>query len=211
MSSGVVIILIAVVVIVVAAVVIGVLRARRGGGGLRRRFGPEYERTVAQHHGDVKAAEKDLDERVRRYGGLKVEPPSAADRARYAAEWARIQEEFVDSPARAVADAEALLGRLAQERGFPDGSSEERFAALSVHHPDHLDSYRRIQGAAHNADGRRRSTEELREALVGAHEFFAVLAGERRGNKAGGLTSRSGRHASPEGMRHRDIARGSES
>jgi hypothetical protein len=47
MSSGVVIILTAVVVIVVVAVVLGMFVARRGGHGLRRRFGPEYERTVA--------------------------------------------------------------------------------------------------------------------------------------------------------------------
>ncbi|MFG2718935.1 hypothetical protein ACGFW5_11700 [Streptomyces sp. NPDC048416] len=210
MSSGVVIILIAVAVIVVVAVVLGMFVARRG-SGLRRRFGPEYERTVAQHNGDVKAAEKDLDERVRRYGSLKVEPPTAEERGRYAAEWARVQEEFVESPAQAVADAEALLGRLARERGFPDGSSGEQFAALSVHHPDHLDGYRRIQGVAQNTEGRRRSTEELREALVEAHEFFAVLAGERRGHKAGSLASRGARHASRDGMQHGDITRGSQS
>ncbi|MCT9088823.1 hypothetical protein N4G70_08075 [Streptomyces sp. ASQP_92] len=210
MSSGVLIILIAVVVIVVVAVALGVLVARRG-RGLRSRFGPEYERTVAQHNGDVKAAEKDLDERVRRYGDLKVEAPTAEDRRRYAAEWARIQEEFVDSPTRAVADAEALLGRLAQERGFPAGSSEEQLAALSVHHPHHLDSYRRIRGVAQGADGRRSSTEELRETLVQAHEFFAVLAGERRGDKAGRLGVRGGRHASHTDTQHSDIARGSQS
>lgn len=211
MSSGVVIILTAVAVVVVVAVVLGMVVARRGGHGLRRRFGPEYERTVAQHNGDVKAAEKDLDERVRRYGDLKVQPPTAEVRGRYAAEWARVQREFVDSPTRAVADAEALLGRLAQERGFPDGSSEEQLAALSVHHPQHLDSYRRIRGAAQGDDGRRASTEELRETLVQAHEFFAVLAGERRGNKAGRPAARGGRHASRGGTRHQDIARGSQS
>ncbi|MFK0174546.1 hypothetical protein [Streptomyces sp. SID1034] len=210
MSSGVVIILIAIVVIVVLAVVIGMFVARRG-QGLRSRFGPEYERTVAEHHGDVKAAEKDLDERVRRYGGLKVDPPSAEERSRYAAQWARVQEEFVESPTRAVAEAEALLGRLANERGFPSGSSDEQLAALSVHHPQHLDSYRRIRGVAQGADGRRPSTEELRETLVQAHEFFAVLTGERRGDKAGRLGVRGGRHASHSGTHHDDTARGSQS
>ncbi|MGW2859590.1 hypothetical protein [Streptomyces sp. SDr-06] len=210
MSSGVLIILIAVAVIVVVAAVLGTVLARRG-SGLRRRFGPEYDRTVAQHDGDVKAAEKDLDERVRRYGNLKVEPPTPEERSRYSVQWARVQEEFVDSPTRAVAHAEALLGRLAQERGFPDGSAEEQLAALSVHHPQHLDGYRRIRGVAHGANGHEPSTEELRETLVQAHEFFAVLTGERRGGKSGGTEPRSGRHAFRGGMRHGDIARGSQS
>ncbi|MFG3280802.1 hypothetical protein [Streptomyces sp. NPDC048111] len=210
MSSWVVIIVIAVVVIVAVAAVLGLVFARRG-HGLRNRFGPEYERTVAQHNGDVKAAEQDLDERVRRYGSLKVSPPTGEERARYAAEWARVQEQFVDSPTQAVADAEALLGRLAKERGFPSGSSEEQLAALSVHHPHHLDGYRRIRGVAQGADGRRASTEELRETLVRAHEFFAVLAGERRGDRAGRLGARGGRHTSGTGTHHSDIARGSQS
>ncbi|MFE3525245.1 hypothetical protein ACFXOD_27140 [Streptomyces sp. NPDC059161] len=209
MSSGVIIILVGAAVIVVAAVVLGTFLTHRD-GGLRRRFGPEYERTVAQHNGDTKAAEKELDERVRRHGGIRTRPPTAEEQGRYTAEWTRIQEEFVDSPPRAVADAEALLGRLARERGFPDRDSEEHLAALSVHHPHHMDSYRRIRGVAQGSHERAPDTEELRETLVRAHDFFAALIGERRQRDAGRVKGRTGRHASRAGLR-RGVVKGSAS
>lgn len=71
-------VLIVVAVIVVIAVAVGaVLYATgRGGGraGLKRRFGPEYDRTVNRHNGDVKAAENELAERVKRHGDFRPSP-----------------------------------------------------------------------------------------------------------------------------------------
>ncbi|MFE0517018.1 hypothetical protein ACFW2E_46050, partial [Streptomyces sp. NPDC058964] len=81
MSTGLIIVL-----IVIAAVVVGfaaalVLRARGGHGGrsLKRRFGPEYDRTVARHDGDTKAADRALAERVDRVGGLRERPREPAE------------------------------------------------------------------------------------------------------------------------------------
>lgn len=172
-------VLIVVAVIVVIAVAVGaVLYATgRGGGraGLKRRFGPEYDRTVNRHNGDVKAAENELAERVKRHGDFRPSPLPAEARDQYVAHWAGLQERFVDSPRQAVTEAEKLISRLAGDRGFPDvGQRSDHLDALSVHHAHQVDGYRRVHHAA-SEEGRDASTEELREAMVEARQLFERL------------------------------------
>ncbi|MFF8024116.1 hypothetical protein ACFZDJ_23990 [Streptomyces sp. NPDC007896] len=157
-------------VVVIAVLVMGLAallhtgrgRARGSGGrGLKWRFGPEYERAVALQNGDVRAAERELGERVRRHGSLQEQPLSPEVREQYVAQWAAVQEQFVGSPQKAVTEADALLARLARDRGFPDGEQfEEQLAALSVHHAYVVQGYRSMHAAARDQSG----TEEMREA-----------------------------------------------
>jgi hypothetical protein len=173
------IVIIAVIVIVaVAVLVVGRGRIRDGGGrGLKHRFGPEYDRAVADHNGDTKAAERELGERVKQHGALQEQRLSPEGRAQYRAQWADIQEQFVESPQRAVTAADALLAGLARDRGFPDGEQfEEQFAALSVHHPAQVRGYRSMHTAARGQSG----TEEMREAMVEARSLFEALVTEQR-------------------------------
>jgi hypothetical protein len=163
-------IIIAAVVVVAAIAAFLLLRGRTAGGrGLRSRFGPEYDRVVARHGGDTEAAERELDDRVKRHGRLEELPLAEEARARYAARWASAQELFVESPERSLAEADALLADLARERGFPEG--EERADALSVHHAAHVHGYRRV----HAARSGNASTEEMREALMDARGLFEAL------------------------------------
>ncbi|MFD4029654.1 hypothetical protein ACFWVP_03760 [Streptomyces sp. NPDC058637] len=169
-----------VVIIIVAVVLVAglgyfLVRARTGGGhGLRRRFGPEYDRTVARHDGDRKAAEQELAERVKLHGHLRERPLSQEAREAYAGRWAAVQEQFIDSPAEALAEADALLARLARDRGFPDGTGfEEQTAALSVHHAEQVDGYRKVHTAVRGRGG----TEEMRKALIESRDLFDVLLG----------------------------------
>ncbi|MCS0601278.1 hypothetical protein NX794_08545 [Streptomyces sp. LP11] len=192
MSTGLIILLIviaAVVVLGAAALALG--RARRGGPSLERRFGPEYERTVARHGGDTKAAERELTERVERHGDLRERPLDQDGRDQYTARWTAVQERFVDSPREAVAEADRLLGELAAVRGYPaDGRYDEQVAALSVHHAHHVDGYRQVHRAAHaETDGA--GTEELRTALVHARALFEELTAPG--------TNDTGRHRAPAG------------
>ncbi|WP_333777013.1 hypothetical protein [Streptomyces sp. IBSBF 3136] len=183
MSTG---MIIAVIVIVAAVVLVAALltlraRGRHGGPDLKRRFGPEYERTVARHDGDTQAAERELAERLERHGALRERPLEPAERERYAGRWTAVQERFVDEPREAVAEADRLLAEVAGVRGYPDGGRyEEQLAALSVHHADHVDGYRRVHrvaqdGAAGEANGSGAGTEELRTALVEARALFDDL------------------------------------
>jgi hypothetical protein len=183
MSTGVIIIL-ALTVVVVLALVLARPATRGGvGGGLRRRFGPEYERTLARHDGDDRATKAELRQRLKRHGGLREKPLSPEAREQYVAQWAGVQEQFVDSPAAAVAAAEQLLTRLVHDRGYHAESHEDRIAALSVHRAHHVDGYRRVHAVAGRVHESSTETEELREALVRARELFEelVTSGPRDG------------------------------
>lgn len=152
MSTGVIILIVIAAVVVVLGGAVLALRTRgaQGGRGLKRRFGPEYERAVARHDGDVKAAERELAQLVERHGGLRERPLEPTEAERFEARWAAAQEHFVESPKEAVHEADRLLAELAQARGFPDGAQyEEQLAALAVHHADHVQGYRHVHHVAH--------------------------------------------------------------
>ncbi|MEV5493047.1 hypothetical protein AB0L47_34600 [Streptomyces bobili] len=190
MSTGVIIALIVIVAVVVAVAAVLAVRARgsaHGGPGLKRRFGPEYDRAVARHDGDVKAAERELGGLVERHGGLKERPLEPAERERFEARWAAAQERFVDSPREAVAEADRILADAAGARGYPDGGRyDEQVAALAVHHADHVQGYRHVHHVTRfHQDGGARGgeapgTEDLRAAMVEARALLDDLVGEGR-------------------------------
>lgn len=185
MSTGLIIALIVIVVAVIAVAAVLTRRARgpQRGRSLKHRFGPEYDRAVARHDGDPQAAERELAERVERHGSLRERPLEPAQRQEYEARWTAAQEHFVDSPREAVAEADRVLAELAGTKGFPDGGQyDEQLAALSVHHADHVQGYRRVHQAAHlrggeEPDGGRAGTEEMREAMIEARALFEDLVG----------------------------------
>jgi len=185
-STVVIIVLIVAAVAVVAGAAYTGL-AKRGpgnrGGGLKRRFGPEYDRVLLRHNGDTKAAEHELAQRVHRHGSIEPHPLPPQVREQYVTRWTAAQERFVDSPQEALAEAELLLGGLAQARGFPGPERhDEHVEALSVHHAHHVEGYRRVRAAATGPAG----TEEMREAMLQARAFFDALATEHAG-RAGGV------------------------
>jgi hypothetical protein len=171
MTAGIIIAVVAVVIVVLLAGGLASGLFRPGGtgsaGGLRHRFGPEYDRTVARHGGDERAAREDLRERLKRHADLKARPLSAEQCEQYVARWTVIQERFVDSPAQAVSEADVLLARVLDDRGFHDED------ALSVHHPRHMQGYREMRAAAGAQTPP--STEELRAVLVQGRALFDDL------------------------------------
>ncbi|MFD3514038.1 hypothetical protein [Streptomyces sp. NPDC058657] len=198
MSTVLIIVLIVVVVIAVAAAVVflGPGRGRVGGGSLKRRFGPEYERVVARHDGDTKAAEHELAERVKRHGDFQPRALAPERHEQYVAQWAGVQEQFVDSPQKAVAEADRLLAQVAADRGYPQ-SEGEQLDALSVHHATHVDGFRRVRSAA-RGEG---STEQMREAIVEARALFEELVTDR-GTGHGTAAHEGGHHGDPRGDKH---------
>ncbi|MGW9324834.1 hypothetical protein [Streptomyces koyangensis] len=168
------VVIIVAAVIVVAVAAYALMRRENTGPALKKRFGPEYDRTLARHDGDTAAARQELGERVKRHGSLKERPLGAESLARYEAEWAGVQRRFVDSPQQAMAEAGALLARLAQERGYPGPQQgDEQIAALSVHHAHEVEGYRTVRKAAeHGGD-----TERMRESLLSARSLYEALTG----------------------------------
>lgn len=198
MSTGVIVAIVAVALILVVAIAVAMVRRRGGGSGLRHRFGPEYERALARHDGDTEATEQDLSTRLKRHGDLRHRPLEPQSRERYTTEWARIQESFVDSPARAVSEADVLIGQLARDRGYPaDDDFDEQADALSVHRPHSVQAYRDLHASARRARDGGASTEELRSSLVHAKTLFEELTTEADGSDPGhrGAAGGDGHHA----------------
>jgi hypothetical protein len=162
-----------IVVVAVAVLVIAVMTAARR-RRLQRRFGPEYDRVVAEKQSQVRA-ENELAGRERRIQRLELRPLTVSSRAGYAAEWAAIQERFVDEPQRAVMEAQRLVVSVMTERGYPTEDSRQIMADLSVEHANTLDNYRMAQEISQNASAA--STEDLRQAMVHYRALFSELLG----------------------------------
>ncbi|MGK8488196.1 hypothetical protein [Nocardia asiatica] len=93
-------VIIAVIVIVVAALLAFLVWPMVRRQRLRRRFGPEYDRTV-QELEDRKTAEQELAERERRHAQLRLRELSEDEKRVYTTRWVEVQERFMMTrPAR---------------------------------------------------------------------------------------------------------------
>jgi hypothetical protein len=174
MDLRIVLAVIVVVAVVAAAVAWYVVRERRR-AELRRQFGPEYERVVAEQ-GDAGRADRILSERQERVEQLHLRPLSAQDAARYRERWRVLQSRFVDDPHGAVEDADALIGEAMEARGYPVGDFEQRAADVSVEHPQVVADYREAHAIAlRPLSGS--ATEDLRRAMVNFRALFSELVG----------------------------------
>jgi hypothetical protein len=173
MENPLVIVLAIALVAAIGAAVWLYMRSRRT-EHLQERFGPEYERTLAEHR-DQRKAERELEQRAERVEHLNIRPLTPAERDRYVELWQSTQARFVDDPTGATEEADQLVGEVMAERGYPVGDFEQRAADVSVQHPRVVEHYRAahaiaVQNARGDAD-----TEELRQALVHYRALFEDL------------------------------------
>lgn len=167
-----------VVVAVVALAAVGyvVLQQQRR-SRLRERFGPEYERTVAESE-NRREAERELIAREQRHSELDIRPLPEESRDTYATRWTEVQERFVDAPGFAVTEADQLVTSVMAERGYPTDDFEQRLSDLSVGHAATLDHYRKAHEISGRAARKEASTEELRQAMVHYRALFEELLHE---------------------------------
>lgn len=173
----------AVAILVVLGVAALLLSSRNGrstqqqSGRLREQFGTEYLRTLAEK-GDVRSTDRELTARQKRVSSFDIKTLDAAEGRQFSEEWLAIKAGFVDDPSTAVRQAEELLGRVMDARGYPAGDFEQRAADVSVGHSAALEQHRTAHEISlRNAKGEA-NTEDLRQAVVGDHELFAELIGE---------------------------------
>lgn len=170
--------IIAAVVIVVIGVIVVFVQRRRS-EKLRSRFGPEYERSVAES-GDRRRAEAQLEKRAERVEKYNLRPLSAEDRSRFTGQWDRVQAHFVDAPAGAVAEADQLLGDIMATCGYPMGDFEQRAADISVDHPVVVQNYRAAHDIAIRQAKGQATTEDLRRAMIHYRALFEDLVYDRK-------------------------------
>jgi hypothetical protein len=141
---------------------------------LRRKFGPEYERTV-QQQGSERKAEAKLSDRQQRVEKLNIRDLDPMERERFSKQWESVQSRFVDSPRGAVAEADDLVSSLMKTRGYPVSDFDQRAADISVDHPRVVENYRSAHEIALRVGKNGASTEDLRTAMIHYRSLFEEL------------------------------------
>ncbi|MBX6356622.1 MAG: hypothetical protein IRZ05_12295 [Micromonosporaceae bacterium] len=175
MSTMQVVLIIVIAVVVIAAFAAGSVLVRRR--RLQQRFGPEYDRAVAET-GSRAEAEKELRGRERRHAELDLRALSPESRHAYLKQWEGIQARFLDAPEEAARAGDELVTRLVAERGYPTDDFDEQLAELSVEHAHTLGRYREAHDVVRRHERGEASTEQLRQALMHYRALFAELVGE---------------------------------
>jgi hypothetical protein len=158
--------------LVAVAIAIVAIRKQRT-AALRRRFGPEYERTVREH--GPSRAESVLAQREKRVQKLNIRELSVDERERFVTEWRVVQSRFVDDPNGAVTDADELVTRLMQARGYPMSDFDQRVADISVDHPRVVDNYLAAREIAIRHGRGEATTEDMRNAMIYYRSLFDEL------------------------------------
>jgi len=164
-------IIIVVAIVVAIAIVWAVVRKQRT-TALRKRFGPEYERAVREHG---PRGESVLLQREKRVDKLQLRELAVDEREHFITEWRTVQSHFVDDPKGTVSDADALVTRLMQARGYPMSDFEQRAADISVDHPRVVDNYRAAHEIALRHSRGEATTEDMRNALIYYRSLFDEL------------------------------------
>jgi hypothetical protein len=177
-------ILIAVAVVVVIAAVVWLAYDRKRSRELQRRFGPEYDRTVAAGDGR-REAEADLRAREERVDHLDIRPLSTAARRDFYDRWQRVQAYFVNDPRDAFQQADGLVSEVMRERGYPMDDFDQRAKDVSVDHPDVVEHYREAHSIAVTAPGNGTDTEQLRRGMMHYRDLFTELLRPEARSEAG--------------------------
>jgi len=147
---------------------------RRRSARLRTRFGPEYDRLVAETGSEAKA-ERILEQREERSRKIIIRPLPVEDREHFEQAWRNLQARFVDAPGEAVIEADRLLQQLMAQRGYPTGDFEQQADDVSVDHPRVVQNYRAAHAIAERQREGQASTEDLREAVVQYRALYEEL------------------------------------
>jgi hypothetical protein len=172
MQTALVVAIAVVVLIAIGVAVYYALTAQRS-RRLRDRFGPEYDRTVSST-GDQRAAERELAAREAERKHLEIRDLDPEARAKYAERWVVVQGRFVDVPAEALRDADALVTELMSQMGYPMDGFERMAANVSVDHPQEVEDYRAAHAASMASDA---STEDMRRGIQRYRSLFQSLLG----------------------------------
>jgi len=170
---------VAILVIVLAAIVAGaiILYLRNRSKRLESRFGPEYQRAVAESGNRLKAEARleKIEKRVEKYS---LRPLSVAERDRFAQEWRSIQTLFADDPSRAFKEADQLLVQVMTARGYPVADFDSRVEEISVDHAPVVENYRRGHEIALVHRQGIATTEQLRQGMIHYRALFEELVGQ---------------------------------
>jgi hypothetical protein len=161
-----------------AALAYGIAVQRRS-SQLKKRFGPEYDRAVDEA-GSRHEAESELTDIAKRRDQLEIKPLPERARREYAAEWERVQSQFVEHPQHAVAAADDLVVSVMRDRGYPVDEFDDRTNFVSADYPEVASHYRSAHAIRRR--GGDATTEDFRQAFVHYRALFdEMLLDSERG------------------------------
>ena len=171
-------IVLGVAIAVALVLVFAFVRIRMRRSRLKKRFGSEYQRAVAEE--GVGTGESHLAEIESEREKLMLNDLPPMTRDRYLDEWRQAEIRFVSDPRDAVRAAERIVERVLHERGYPDGDGQHLVSLVSVDHPDVAERYRHGHALIESAEAE--STENLRKAML---DFRTVLEDVLSRSRAG--------------------------
>jgi FtsZ-interacting cell division protein ZipA len=142
---------------------------------LRERYGSEYEHLSDQD--GRRDAEKELQQRERRVEKLSIKELEPAERDRFASDWHKVQGKFVDDPRTAIVDADELVQKVMNARGYPVADFDQRAADVSVDHPEVVRNYRAGHDISEASRKGEATTEQLRQGMLHYRALFDDLLG----------------------------------
>jgi hypothetical protein len=164
-----------IIALIIAIIALGgllfLLVERQKARRLKSRFGPEYERAVAET-GSARRACAILDQRQKRVASYQLRQLSPEERNRFIAEWQNVKQRFVDDPLDAINRADSLITNAIRTCGYPAGDFEMQAADLSVQHPHVLTDYRIAHEIMLQSAGGQATTEDLRRAMQHYRKLF---------------------------------------
>ena len=183
MDTGtIIIVVVAIAAVALIAFALLSMSSKRRSGALKEHYGDEYDRTVSES-GKRRDAEKELQEREKRVERLKIKELSDDERQRYSDDWRGVQARFVDNPEGSIKDADDLVQKVMDARGYPITDFEQQAADVSVDHPQVVTNYREAHAIAVRHEEQGVSTEELRQAMIHYRALFSELLGTPVGSR----------------------------
>jgi hypothetical protein len=116
--------------------------------------------------------------REKRVKKLSIRALTHEERERYIRAWLRQQSQFIDEPAKAVSEADALITSVMATRGDPMTDFETKAADISVDHLRVVGNYREAHKIALRSESGEASTEDLRLARVCSRALYEELVGK---------------------------------
>jgi hypothetical protein len=179
-----------IVAIVVVAVIGSFVYLNKRSLRLRKKFGPEYTRTVEETGSKYKAESK-LGKLEKRVDKLSIQPLRSEEAVHFRDSWRVIQAGFVDDPRTALIAADRLVGEIMGARGYPVADFEERASEVSVNHALVVEHYRAGHEIALKHAKGQATTEDMRQGMIHYRTLFDDLLGVPETARAKGAGSRT--------------------
>lgn len=166
--------------ILAAAFLVWAFASKKRSSELQSRFGPEYEH-LSSIEGRRKA-EKALQEREARVSRLHIKELNNDQLQSFARDWRNVQTRFVDDPEKTVIEADTLVQKVMDARGYPLDGFDQQADDISVDHPAVVSNYRAAHDIAESSRRQQATTEDLRQAMIHYRALFSDLLGNGRAN-----------------------------